>query len=78
MIQKISFEEDLELKRFASTPKEKKPRFDWGTVLGENRLHRNDIKIVIGSSADKVGFSNINYKGWLMTDLPWFDIRDLN
>ena len=37
-----------------------------------------NIKIVIGSSAHKVGFSNINYKGWLMTDLPWFDIQDLN
>ncbi len=37
-----------------------------------------DIKIVIGSSAHKVGFRNINYKGWLMTDLPWFDIQDLN
>ena len=38
MIQKISFEEDRELKRYASTPKEKKPRFEWGTVLGEDRL----------------------------------------
>lgn len=45
MIQKISFEEDLELKRFAATPKEKKPRFDWSTVLGDNRLHRPEIKI---------------------------------
>ncbi|MFU8847709.1 MAG: ribonucleoside-diphosphate reductase subunit alpha [Opitutales bacterium] len=45
MIQKISFEEDLELKRFAATPKEKKPRFEWGTALGENRLHRPEIKV---------------------------------
>ena len=45
MIQKISFEEDLELKRFAATPKEKKPRFDWSTVLGDNRLHRPEIKV---------------------------------
>ena len=45
MIQKISFEEDLELKRYAATPKEKKPRFDWSTVLGDNRLHRPEIKV---------------------------------
>jgi ribonucleoside-diphosphate reductase alpha chain len=45
MIQKISFEEDLELKRFAATPKEKKPRFEWASVLGEDRLKRPEIKI---------------------------------
>lgn len=45
MIQKISFEEDLELKRFASTPKEKKPRFDWRGVLGEDRFQRSEIKV---------------------------------
>ncbi|MEO0510920.1 MAG: ribonucleoside-diphosphate reductase subunit alpha [Verrucomicrobiota bacterium] len=45
MIQKISFEEDIELKRYATTPKNKKPRFDWATVLGEDRLQRPDIKI---------------------------------
>jgi ribonucleoside-diphosphate reductase alpha chain len=45
MIQKISFEEDLELKRFAATPREKKPRFEWGKVLGEDRLHRPEIKV---------------------------------
>ena len=45
MIQKISFEEDLELKRFTSTPKDKKPRFDWAGVIGEDRLHRPEIKI---------------------------------
>jgi len=45
MIQKISFEEDLELKRFATTPKDKKPRFDWRGVLGEATLQRPEIKI---------------------------------
>ncbi|NBB80340.1 MAG: ribonucleoside-diphosphate reductase subunit alpha, partial [Verrucomicrobia bacterium] len=45
MIQKISFEEDLELKRFAATPKEKKPRFEWASVLGEDRLKRPEIKV---------------------------------
>jgi len=45
MINKISFEEDRELKRYAATPKEKKPRFDWAAVLGEDRFHRSEIKI---------------------------------
>ncbi|NQY31586.1 MAG: ribonucleoside-diphosphate reductase subunit alpha [Coraliomargarita sp.] len=45
MIQKISFEEDLELKRFASTPKDKKPRFDWRGVIGEDRFQRPEIKV---------------------------------
>ncbi len=45
MIQKFSFDEDLELKRYVSTPKERKPRFDWATELGEERLHRPEIKV---------------------------------
>ena len=45
MIQKISFEEDLELKRYASTPKDKKPRFDWRGVIGADNLQRPEIKI---------------------------------
>ncbi len=47
MIQKISFEEDLELKRYASTPKDKKPRFDWRGVIGEDRFQRPEIKIEV-------------------------------
>ncbi|MGK0176211.1 MAG: ribonucleoside-diphosphate reductase alpha chain [Lentimonas sp.] len=45
MFQKISFEEDLELKRYVSTPKDKKPRFDWAAAVTENRLPHPEIKI---------------------------------
>ncbi|MDP4644277.1 MAG: ribonucleoside-diphosphate reductase subunit alpha [Opitutales bacterium] len=45
MINKLSFEEDLELKRYASTPKDKKPRFDWSVVVGEDTLSSSEIKI---------------------------------
>lgn len=45
MIHKISFEEDLELKRFASTPKDKKPRFDWRGVIAEDSFQRPEVKI---------------------------------
>ncbi|MFT6059803.1 MAG: ribonucleoside-diphosphate reductase alpha chain, partial [Lentimonas sp.] len=47
MIQKISFEEDLELKRYASTPKDKKPRFDWAAVIGKDHFQRSEIKIEV-------------------------------
>lgn len=40
--------------------------------------NKKELKIVVGSSAHREVFNNINYKGWLMTDLPWFDIQDLN
>ena len=45
MIQKISFEEDLELKRYASISKDNKPRFDWAALVTENRLQHPEIKI---------------------------------
>ncbi|MEM7789870.1 MAG: ATP cone domain-containing protein, partial [Verrucomicrobiota bacterium] len=45
MIQKISFEEDLELKRYTSTPKDKKPRFDWRGVVKEDRFQQSEITI---------------------------------
>jgi len=45
MIQNISFEEDLELKRFAHTPKEEKPRFDWRRVVSPESLGQRDIKV---------------------------------
>ena len=45
MIKKISFEEDLELKRYVSTPKDKKPHFDWASAIAENRLQNHEVKI---------------------------------
>ncbi|HKK18803.1 MAG TPA: ATP cone domain-containing protein, partial [Opitutales bacterium] len=70
MIQKISFEEDLELKRYAATPKEKKPRFEWGTVLGENRLHHPEIKIEADGSEHDFDLAEIaDTIGNALTDL---------
>ncbi|MFT4901965.1 MAG: ribonucleoside-diphosphate reductase alpha chain [Lentimonas sp.] len=45
MLQKISFEQDLELERYVSTPKDKKPRFDWRGVINEERFQRSEVKI---------------------------------
>lgn len=70
MIQKISFEEDLELKRFAATPKEKKPRFEWASVLGEDRLKRPEIKIDTGGAERDFDIAEIaDTIGNALTDL---------
>ena len=49
MIQKISFEQDLELKRFASTPKDQKLGYDWRAVVGSDRLQLAEIKVSLQS-----------------------------
>lgn len=70
MIQKFSFEEDLELKRYATTPKDKKPRFDWATVLGEDRLQRPDIRIEADGSERDFDLAEIaDTIGAALTDL---------
>ena len=45
MFQKISFEEDLELKRYVTAPKHEKPRFDWAAAVNGNHLQHSEIKI---------------------------------
>lgn len=45
MIHKLAFDADLELKRYTSTPKDQKPRFDWRGVIGEDRVNRPEITI---------------------------------
>lgn len=70
MISKISFEEDLELKRYASTPKEQKPRFDWRTVLGEARMQRPEIKVEADGSERDFDLAEIaDTIGNALTDL---------
>ena len=39
--------------------------------LKNANLENREIKLVIGSG-------KTSYKGWLLSDLPWFDILDLN
>lgn len=45
MLKKISFEEDVELKRYALIPKGEKPCFEWAKVLGEDRFPYSGIRI---------------------------------
>ncbi len=70
MIQKISFEEDLELKRFTSTPRDKKPRFDWAAVVGEDRFRRSEIKIQVEGGEREFDLAEIaDTVGSALTDL---------
>ena len=52
MFKKYAFEEDLELKRFSSTPIDKKPRFNWKGVIADNNFKSSEI-IIQTDSGDK-------------------------
>ena len=47
MIRSLSLDEDLELKRFATTPKDQKPRFNWRDVLLDDPLVEPEIKVEV-------------------------------
>ncbi len=42
MITRLSYEEDLALKRYAATPADQKPRFDWSDAVAEGDLSGSD------------------------------------
>lgn len=70
MIQKISFEQDLELKRFASTPKDQKPRYDWRGVVGADRLQHSEIKVSLQGGECEFDLAEIaDTIGVALTDL---------
>ena len=70
MIQKLAFDEDLELKRFTSTPKDEKPRFDWRGVINEDRLNRPEIKIEAAGEEREFDLAEIaDTIGAALTDL---------
>ena len=70
MIEQLTLEEDLELKRFATTPKEKKPNYDWRDVLLEDRLIQPEIKVDIGGKARDFDLAEVAETiGMALTDL---------
>ena len=70
MIQKISFEEDLKLKRFVSTPKDKKPRFDWAAVVAESSFQQPEVKVEIKGNERDFDLAEIaDTVGEALTDL---------
>ncbi|MBC2594356.1 ribonucleoside-diphosphate reductase subunit alpha [Ruficoccus amylovorans] len=48
MIRHFSFDEDLALKRFAATPAEQKPRFNWREVMADSSVKQPAVKIEHG------------------------------
>ncbi len=48
MIRNFSFDEDLALKRFAATPAEQKPRFNWREVIADASVKQPAVKIESG------------------------------
>ena len=45
MIKPISYDEDLALKRFSSTPSDQKPCFNWRDVVLDERLVQTEVKV---------------------------------
>ena len=45
MIRNFSFDEDLALKRYATTPADQKPRFNWREVVLDDRLVQPEVKV---------------------------------
>ncbi len=48
MIRNFSFDEDLALKRYVSTPADQKPRFNWRDVVTDDRLVQPEVKVDLG------------------------------
>ncbi|MEM8550473.1 MAG: ribonucleoside-diphosphate reductase subunit alpha, partial [Verrucomicrobiota bacterium] len=48
MTRHFSFDEDLALKRFAATPAEQKPRFEWRDVVADASIDQPAVKIESG------------------------------
>ncbi len=71
MITRNFVEEDLELQRFAATPKEKKPRFEWGGVAGDlDNEAANRLQVKVGGQTRDFDIAEIaETVGNALTDL---------
>ncbi len=70
MIRQISLEEDLELKRLTTTPKNEKPRFCWRDVLLNERLVQPEITVDVGGVEKDFDLAEVaDTIGLALTDL---------
>jgi ribonucleoside-diphosphate reductase alpha chain len=53
---KRTFEEDQKLQEFARTPNDKKPHFDWGGLMTDDRWNETNI-LVGGTGTGETAFS---------------------
>ncbi len=69
MIRKVTVEEDLALKHFASTPADQKPRFNWQEVFGEDAVSP-EIQISLNGTDRSLDLAEIaSTIGNALTDL---------
>lgn len=70
MITRNYIEQDLELQRFAETPSDMKPRFNWSELTGENELPSSRIVVQAGEQQTDLSIANIaETVGKAITDL---------
>ncbi|MFM7182372.1 MAG: ribonucleoside-diphosphate reductase subunit alpha [Verrucomicrobiales bacterium] len=65
-----SHNQDVELKRLATTPGDSKPRFDWGTVLEENERMHPAVSVERGGNEQPFDLQEVaDLVGTALTDL---------
>ena len=70
MIQKISFDQDVVLKRFAQTPAEHKPRFDWRHLIEESQISTPEIRVEASDGSQILSLADVAETiGTALTDL---------
>jgi len=70
MYQKTSFDQDLVLKRFAETPEEQKPRFDWRNLGEGSDIEQPEINVCCGPDERRINVSDVAQTiGAALTDL---------
>ncbi len=70
MIHKITFEEDLQLKRLRDIPSEQKPRFNWRELVTEHRMSQPQITVEDNGTEKEFDIAEIaEIIGLALTDL---------
>jgi len=70
MIRNIRFDEDLALKRFATTPAEQKPRFNWSETVLSDSLLQPEVRVESGGVEKEFDLKEVaDTVGNALTDL---------
>ncbi len=70
MISKIDLDQDIALKRFANTPRDEKPRFEWANALNGERDRQPEVKVGDGGTVRDLDIAEIADRiGGALTDL---------
>jgi len=70
MIRNFSFDQDLALKRYATTPADQKPKFNWREVVLDERLVQPEVKVNSGGIEQDFDLAEVaDTIGCALTDL---------